>query len=134
VKVFFGVGPLKATAQLIPFARGDVYVKAGVDTGVWSAGGGAEMTLLDFQMRLGADLAVGADKSRGPYLDWHVYVHTQLKMLSGNAFAYVSVWLPRLGVPPVHEKELRYELFRWKGVTVKDGYLLNKYQRQYLTR
>src|SRR5262249_18337225 len=65
VRYLVAARPGHATLQVIPFVDAKVYVQAGVDAFLVSGGGGGEITLIKNELRVGADLDLNLDPTRG---------------------------------------------------------------------
>ncbi|MFO0968598.1 MAG: hypothetical protein U0793_23830 [Gemmataceae bacterium] len=118
VRYLFAIRPGHATFQVIPFVEAKVYAECGVDAFLVSAGGGGEVTLLNNELRLGAELDLRMDPSKGPMLTEHIYAMNHMDMLSGRVYAWARVNY----LFGSHTWE--HTLWRWKGIQV-NGYLFN---------
>src|SRR5262249_2766224 len=125
VRYLVAARPGHATLQVIPFVDAKVYVQAGVDAFLVSGGGGGEITLIKNELRVGADLDLNLDPTRGPALVEHFYAQNQLEMLSGKVYAWARVnYL-------IGSKEWHFDLWNWKGLRTS-GYLFNVHNTTYL--
>jgi hypothetical protein len=118
IRYFIGVRPLSAEAQFVPFVRGEAYAQCGIDIVVASVGIGGKLRLIDFELRIGGELAIKFDKSQRPMLSEHAYVQSNITMLKGSLYVFASVnvlfW----------KKKYEWDIWDWKGFS-KTGYLVN---------
>lgn len=121
VRYFVGVRPLSAEAQFVPFVRAEAYAECGVDIFIAGAGVGGKLRLIDFELRIGGELAVKFDKSNRPQLVEHAYVKSDISMLHGSL--YVHAYINYL----FGKKRFEWTLWKWKGLKT-GGYLVNHHK------
>jgi hypothetical protein len=116
------VRPQAITARFTPEVHAKVYGHAAVDAEVVSAGVAADLTLVDFNLSAGGDLAVNDDAAKGPYLTEHLYCHDAVTLVKGSlyAFAKVDLWL--------WDHEWRHNFWDSKGLEAK-GWIFNYRKR-----
>jgi hypothetical protein len=131
VRYFIGVRPAHATAQFIPKAQVRAYAQFAVDIIIASAGVGGQLHLVDFELRLGGDLEIGFENSRGAFVAERFYGAIDLHMLGGKLYVYAEVTVPAFDIPPWHKKRYQWDLWKWAGLT-KKGYLFNVSNKTYL--
>ena len=107
-----------------PYINTSVYGEIGLSIGIAGAGVGAQMTLMNAGLDLNAAVRL---TWYGSWIFWqNFYIGYDLKMLEGNVYAYVYVYVPRWGIPPWEKKQWNHNFFNWGGFREK-GSLVNYY-------
>ncbi|MBD1823612.1 hypothetical protein H6F51_14075 [Cyanobacteria bacterium FACHB-DQ100] len=115
---------VSAYAQVSPFVDARAYGQGGADIYVAGAGVGANLVLVrdDLDMRGRAYLAL---QNNNPYLMMQLSAYNSLEALSGNAYAYAYMYVPKFGIPPWKKKQWNWNIWSWTGFKT-DGYLFDE--------
>jgi hypothetical protein len=111
-------------AKVNPFIDSKAYGQGGADIVVGGAGVGANLTLLKDDLDIRGAAMVRLDGSNKPYLTAQLSAYNELTALSGNAYAYAYVYVPRFGIPPWKKKQWDWNIFSWSGLKT-NGYLFD---------
>lgn len=117
--------PRYASAKTTPFLNTQVYAEGGADIVIAGAGVGANLTLLNDELELGAKANIRTDfDNRKIFLDTNFYAYNKLDALSGNLYAYAYTYVPKFAIPPWEEKRWNWKIWDWAGFHT-EGYLFN---------
>lgn len=106
--------PIHVSAAADPFVHTSVYLEAGLNAFVAKAGVGANMTLLDADLHLGAGTGIGF--LLGFYTDQRLYGEAALDMLSGSCYVFAKVYYPCFDPwPDICSKKWTANLWSWDG-------------------
>lgn len=119
-----------AYARLNPFVDSRAYGQGGADIVVGGAGVGANLLLLKDNLNAYALAKVGFASANRAYLQTYYSVYNDMEALSGKAYAYAYVYVPRFGIPPWRKKQWNWNIFDWTGFKHR-GYLLRGSNRIY---
>jgi hypothetical protein len=119
-----------AYARLNPFVDSRAYGQGGADIVVGGAGVGANLLLLKNNLNAYALARVGFASGNRAYLQTYYSVYNDMEALSGKAYAYAYVYVPRFGIPPWRKKQWNWNIFDWTGFKQR-GYLLRNSNRVY---
>ncbi|MBW4526041.1 MAG: hypothetical protein KME18_12715 [Phormidium tanganyikae FI6-MK23] len=114
-----------AYARVNPFVDSKAYGQGGADIYLAGAGVGANLTLVrdDLDMRGQAYLA-GLTTSK-PSMVMNFSAYNTIDALSGNAYAYAYMYVPKFGIPPWKKKQWNWNIWSWQGFKT-DGYLFDE--------
>jgi hypothetical protein len=118
INVVVGVHSAHATLQVTPQLKVQVYAQASVDAIVAKGGVGGEVTLLNGQMQIGADLGLSNDPAKGLTVTEHFYVQDNVEALAGKLYVFAKV------SALFFSHEWHWNLWNWKGFK-SNGYLVN---------
>ncbi len=119
-----------AYARLNPFVDSRAYGQGGADIVVGGAGVGANLLLLKDNLNAFALARVGFASANRAYLQTYYSVYNDMEALSGRAYAYAYVYVPRWGIPPWRKKQWNWNIFDWTGFKQR-GYLLRGSNKVY---
>ncbi len=119
-----------AYARLNPFVDSRAYGQGGADIVVGGAGVGANLLLLKDNLNAYASARVRFASANRAYLQSYYSVYNDMEALSGKAYAYAYVYVPRFGIPPWRKKQWNWNIFDWTGFKQR-GYLLRGSNRVY---
>lgn len=113
-----------AYARVNPFVDSKAYGQGGADIYVAGAGVGANLTLVrdDLDMRGQAYLGF---ENNNPYMMMRFSAYNTIDVLSGNAYAYAYMYVPKFGIPPWKKKQWNWNIWSWEGFKT-DGYLFDE--------
>mgnify|MGYP001791439435 CR=1 FL=1 len=117
------VASREAYAQLNPFVDSRAYGQGGADIVVGGAGVNVNLLLLKHNLNAEAEAKVVLLPKNRAYLQTDYSVYNDMEALSGRAYAYAYVYVPRWGIPPLKKKQWNWNIFNWTGFKQK-GYLL----------
>lgn len=108
--------PTYLTASAGPFVHTQAYVQAGLNVIIAEAGVKANLTLLNWDLNLNAELGVAFDPNANSfYLKDRLYADSKLTTLSGDVDLYLKVYYPCFSIPPWCSQEFDDTLFSWSG-------------------
>ncbi|MBW4507348.1 MAG: hypothetical protein KME64_12650 [Scytonematopsis contorta HA4267-MV1] len=121
-----------AYAKVNPFVDSKAYGQGGADIVVGGAGVGANLTLLKDDLEIRAFGHPGIESGTNkPYFQVAASAYNEIEALSGNAYAYTYVYVPRFGIPPWRKKQWDWNIWSWTGFK-SGGYLFDESQKIYL--
>ncbi len=121
-----------AYAKVNPFVDSKAYGQGGADIVVGGAGVGANLTLLkdDLEIRGFAHPGIESGTNKA-YFQVAASAYNEIEALSGNAYAYTYVYVPRFGIPAWRKKQWDWNIWSWTGFK-SGGYLFDESQKIYL--
>ncbi|MEM7554924.1 MAG: hypothetical protein AAF378_12645 [Cyanobacteria bacterium P01_A01_bin.84] len=120
----------KAYAKLTPFIDSRAYGQGGADIVVGGAGVGTNLLLLKDNLDVRGQARVGFASGNRAYLNAYYYGYNRLEALSGNAYAYAYIYVPKFGIPPYKKKQWNWNIWNWSGLK-HQGYLFSGNKKVY---
>ncbi len=110
----YNILPLRIGTYTKPYIRTNAYAQVGADVGVGGVGAAGELTLVNLDVPVTADVYV--EWNDEPQLKLEIVGSTELDALSGRIYAYVYVYYP-MPLPPWRKKwEGDWTFFSWDGI------------------
>jgi hypothetical protein len=115
--------PLSAQAHVTPYVDTSAYAQCSVDLVIFSAGAGADLTLLKDNLEVYGALGIDMTQPNNPLFTYQAYALNNIDALSGKVYAKVSVdlWL--------WSDSWTWNIFNWTGFKYQ-GYLFNEQDTQ----
>ena len=114
IKHGFSILPLHLGAYATPYVRSKAYAQVGADVYVGGAGVSGELTLVNLDVPLTADIEMQWDSS--PEVKLELRGSANVDALSGRLFAYAFVFYP-FPYPPWKKKwNGEWDFFKWDGL------------------
>jgi hypothetical protein len=115
--------PLSAQAHVTPYVDTSAYAQCSVDLVIFSAGAGADLTLLKDNLEVYGSLGIDMTQPSTPLFTYQAYALNNIDALSGKVYAKVSVdlWL--------WSDSWTWNIFNWTGFKYQ-GYLFNEQDTQ----
>jgi hypothetical protein len=123
----FAVMPLRLGAYAKPFARSNAYAQVGADIAIGGVGVGGELTLINLDVPLTADVNVEWDDE--PEIKLALRGTAEVNTLSGRLYAYAYAYYPKPWPPWKDKWTGEWDFFKWDGLSWKGN--LFEYEATY---
>ncbi len=127
IKHGFSILPLHLGAYATPFTRSKAYAQVGADIYVGGAGVSGELTLVNLDVPLTADIEMQWDSS--PEIKLDLRGSATVDALSGRLYSYVFVFYPSPWPPWKNKWNGEWDFFKWEGLKWKGN--LFEYNAKY---
>jgi hypothetical protein len=118
----YNLTPLRVGAHAMPYARSNVFAQVGADIMIGGAGVGGELTLVNLDIPLTADVFVEWDDE--PTVKIDIVGSSELTALAGELYAYAYVYHPKPWPPWKDKWQGKWAFFNWSGI-VRKGNIFN---------